>query len=93
MAVALSEGAKLPIFRQGPCRCERRLPLNSYTVLYSHGDSTEVDAEFYEADGVDLVFYAEGTEALRVSAANIVSVTKVPTRHQDQEDVSSHLFL
>jgi hypothetical protein len=67
--------------------------VNAYEVSFHSGASEEVEAEFFERDGDDWVFYAGGTEVKRVPMANVQSVTKVPTRNRPPQDPPEQLFI
>jgi hypothetical protein len=50
--------------------------MNVYTIVRTAGEPEDVEADFYEAEGSEYVFYAEGAEVLRVPIADTASVTK-----------------
>jgi hypothetical protein len=50
--------------------------MNVYTIVPTAGEPEDVEADFYETDGSEYVFYAEGAEMLRVPIAETASVTK-----------------
>jgi hypothetical protein len=67
--------------------------MNSYCVLKVSNEMLEIDADFYQSDGVDLVFYSSASEALRVPSADVAGVTKASTRPLSQTPISEHDFL
>jgi hypothetical protein len=40
-----------------------------YTIVGTEGEPEDVEVDFYETDGSEYVFYAEGAEMLRVPIA------------------------
>jgi hypothetical protein len=50
--------------------------MNVYTIVGTEGEPEDVEADFYETDGSEYGFYAEGAEILRVPIAQTASVTK-----------------
>jgi hypothetical protein len=50
--------------------------MNVYTIVPTTGEPEDVEADFYETDGSEYVFYAEGKEIFRVPIAYTASVTK-----------------
>jgi hypothetical protein len=50
--------------------------MNVYTIVPTTGEPEDVEADFYETDGSEYVFYAEGAETQRVPIAAVASVTK-----------------
>jgi hypothetical protein len=67
--------------------------VNSYSVMYVTGETTEVDADFYQADGSDLVFYLGPRETLRASSADVAGVTKSSTRPEAETTIASQILL
>ena len=49
-----------------------------YDVMHVNGDTYEIEAEFYEREGDDWVFYDGGAEVFRVAFVDVVSVSKTP---------------
>jgi hypothetical protein len=60
--------------------------MNVYTIVPTAGESEDVEADFYETDGSEYVFYAEGAEVLRVPLADTVGVTKARKDPPPAED-------
>jgi hypothetical protein len=56
--------------------------MNIYDVNHVNGDIYEIEAEFFERDGDDWVFYATGTEVFRVSWFDVLGVAKSTLREQ-----------
>jgi hypothetical protein len=67
--------------------------VNAYEVSLHAGGSEEVEAEFFERDGEDWVFYAGGEEMKRVPMATVQAVTKIPTRDRPPEEPPEQLFI
>jgi hypothetical protein len=67
--------------------------MNSYCVLKVSNEMLEIDADFYQSDRGDLVFYSSTLEALRVPSADVAGVTKTSTRPLSQTPISEHDFL
>jgi hypothetical protein len=67
--------------------------VNSYSVMYVTGEATEVEADFYQADGSDLVFYLGTQETLRASSADVAGVTKSSTRPVAETPIASQILL
>jgi hypothetical protein len=47
-----------------------------YDVMHVNGDTYEVEAEFYERQGKDWVFYLGEEEVFRVEWLDVLTVTK-----------------
>jgi hypothetical protein len=54
--------------------------VNIYDVNHVSGDIYEVEAEFFEREGDDWVFYVRGTEVYRVSWFDVLGVAKSSLR-------------
>jgi hypothetical protein len=54
--------------------------VNIYDVNHVNGDIYEVEAEFFEREGDDWVFYARGIEVYRVSWFDVLGVAKSSLR-------------
>ena len=60
------------------CRC---LPvMNAYDIHHVNGDIYEVEADFFEREGDDWVFYAVRDEVFRVSWFDVLGVSKSSIR-------------
>jgi hypothetical protein len=61
--------------------------VNVYTILRTSGAHEDAEADFYEAEGNEYVFYAADVEVYRVSIAEVSSVSKArgepPPRSED----------
>lgn len=60
--------------------------MNVYTIVPTAGEPEDVEADFYESDGSEYVFYAEGVEVLRAPIADTASVTKARKDPPQAED-------
>jgi hypothetical protein len=67
--------------------------MNAYSVLYVSGEMLEIDADYYQAEGFDLVFFAGTNEALRAPAADIAGVSKISTWPSVSTPSSELVFL
>ena len=52
--------------------------MNVYTIIGLAGQHQDVEADFYETEDSQYVFYADGAEMLRVPVAETAGVTKAP---------------
>ena len=50
-----------------------------YDVMHVNGDTYEIEAEFFQREADDWVFYDGGCEVFRVPYLDVVSVSKTPT--------------
>ena len=50
-----------------------------YDVMHVNGDTYEIEAEFFQREDEDWVFYDGGSEVFRVPYQDVVSVSKTPT--------------
>jgi hypothetical protein len=50
-----------------------------YDVMHMKGDTYEVEADFYEREGDDWVFYLADEEVFRVPFLDVMTVTKTPS--------------
>jgi hypothetical protein len=50
-----------------------------YDVMHVNGDTYEVEAEFYQRERDDWVFYDDGSEVYRVPYLDVLGVSKTPT--------------
>lgn len=55
------------------------MSIKVYDVHHVSGDIHEVEAEFYERQGEDWVFYVGVDEVFRVPFLDVLSVSKTPT--------------
>jgi hypothetical protein len=58
-----------------------------YDVMHVNGDTYEVEAEFYQREGDDWVFYANGSEVYRVAFLDVLGVTKTPTWVREEPNI------
>ena len=77
---ALSE-AHVPLGADAVC------VMNVYEVLHTDGRSREVEADFFESEDVEWVFFAGNTEVFRVCRLDVVCVGKSPLRPRATEAV------
>jgi hypothetical protein len=50
--------------------------MHSYLLTYASGETTELEADFYERDGEDWVFTAARSEVLRVPIEQLISISR-----------------
>jgi hypothetical protein len=50
--------------------------VNDYLLQLVSGGSSEIQAESYERDGAEWVFYNQGEEVARVQISDITSITR-----------------
>ena len=67
--------------------------VNVYDVNHVSGDIHEVEADFYQREEDDWVFYARDVEVHRVSWFDVLSVSKSTLRPQPVERPSEELWL
>ena len=60
--------------------------MNIYDVNHVNGDIYEIEAEFFEREDDDWVFYSRGVEVYRVSWFDVVGVAKSSLREQPGSD-------
>ena len=65
--------------------------MNIYDVNHVNGDIYEIEADFFEREGDDWIFYAHGEEVYRVSWFDVLGVAKstlreAPAPVQSSED-------
>lgn len=58
-----------------------------YDVMHVNGDTYEVEAEFYQREGDDWVFYAGGDEVYRVPYLDVLGVSKTPSWVREEPSV------
>ena len=73
-------------------RADRSL-VNVYDVSHVNGDIFEIEAEFYERQGNDLVFYAVGLEVFRASWLDVLGVSKSALWRKPVADPVEELWL
>lgn len=56
--------------------------MNIYDVNHVNGDIYEIEANFFEREADDWVFYAAGVEVFRVSWFDVLAVAKSTLREQ-----------
>ena len=56
--------------------------MNVYDVNHVNGDIYEIEAEFFEREEDDWIFYARGVEVYRVSWFDVLGVAKSTLREQ-----------
>jgi hypothetical protein len=65
-----------------------------YDVMHVNGDTYEVEAEFFQREGDDWVFYADDAEVFRVPFVDVLGVSKTPSWvRKDDEQSSEKLWL
>ena len=68
--------------------------MNIYDVSHVNGDIYEVEAEFYQREDDDWVFYAGGSATFRIGSLDVLSVSKSNLRPPPAaEHVGDQLFL
>ena len=67
--------------------------MNIYDINHVNGDIYEIEAEFFEREGDDWVFYADRTEVFRVSWFDVLGVAKSSIRPQPIEEPTEQLLL
>ena len=67
--------------------------MNVYDVNHVNGDIYEIEAEFYERQGDDWVFYAAGLEVFRVSWLDVLGVSKSTLWRKPVDDPVAELWL
>ena len=66
---------------------------NIYDVSHVNGDIYEVEADFYQRDGEDWTFFADGSEVFRVAWSEVLSVSKSPIRPRPVVEPSEQVWL
>jgi hypothetical protein len=66
---------------------------NLYDVMHVNGDTYEVDADFFQRDGEDWVFYLADVEVMRLPFLDVLSVTKAPAWIRDPEPAVPEVWL
>jgi hypothetical protein len=56
--------------------------MNAYELLDGSGRNLEVEADFYQRSGDDLLFIARGEEVLRIVADDVQAIVRVPLRQR-----------
>ena len=56
--------------------------MNAYELLDGSGRNLEVEADFYQRSGDDLLFIARGEEVLRMVADDVQAIVRVPLRQR-----------
>jgi hypothetical protein len=65
-----------------------------YDVMHVNGDTYEVEAEFFQREGDDWVFYADDAEVFRVPFLDVLGVSKMPSWvRKDDEQSAEKLWL
>ena len=67
--------------------------MNVYDINHVNGDIYEVEAEFFEREQDDWVFYVAGAEVFRVSWFDVLGVSKSSLRPQPVTEVAEDLWL
>ncbi|MEX0985627.1 MAG: hypothetical protein WD096_11360 [Actinomycetota bacterium] len=67
--------------------------MNVYDVSHVSGDIHEVEADFYQRDGEDWVFYAHDIEVHRVGWLDVLSVSKSSIRPAPLEEPAEQVWL
>jgi hypothetical protein len=68
--------------------------MNVYDVSHVNGDIYEIEADFYQREGEDWVFYAGDGEALRICWLDVLSVSKSSIRPTPApEDPAERIWL
>lgn len=67
--------------------------MNVYDVSHVNGDIYEIEAEFYEREGDDWVFYVANDEVFRVSWLDVLGVSKSSIRPHPVEGQAEELWL
>ena len=67
--------------------------MNVYSVILANGDSLEIEAEFYQSEGQDLVFLMGSEVVERRASADVTSVTKTPLRPRRDESAIPEVWL
>jgi hypothetical protein len=67
--------------------------VNAYEVSFHSRGSEEIEADFFERDEDDWVFYLGGTEVKRVPMDDVESVTKISSRQSPPEEPPEQLFI
>jgi hypothetical protein len=67
--------------------------MNVYDIAHVNGDIYEIEAEFFQRESDDWVFYAEEREVLRVSWFDVLSVSKSSMRPAPQDEPTEEVWL
>ena len=67
--------------------------MNSYSVLYLSCEMLEIDADYYQVDGADLVFFSGTNEVLRAPSTAVAGVTKTSTRQSVSTPITEQILL
>jgi hypothetical protein len=71
-------------------RADTDVAMNAYELLDGSGRNVEIEADFYQRAGDDLLFIAAGEEVLRIVAEDVQAIVRVPLRQHpsatDQPD-------
>ena len=67
--------------------------MNVYDINHVNGDIYEVEADFFEREENDWVFYVTGVEVFRVSWLDVLGVAKSSIRPEPVEEPSSEVSL
>jgi hypothetical protein len=67
--------------------------MNVYDVMHVNGDIYEIEADFFQREGDDWVFFAADVEVLRVSWFDVLSVSKSSIRPQPIEEPPADVWL
>ena len=67
--------------------------MNIYDINHVNGDIYEIEADFYEREGDDWVFYATGAEVFRVSWFDVLGVAKSTVSPPRVAEPTDQLFL
>ncbi len=60
--------------------------MNAYELVDGSGRNVEVEADFYQRSGDDLLFIADGEEVLRIVAEDVQAIVRVPLRRPPAAD-------
>ena len=66
--------------------------MNAYDVALMSGGFEDVEADFYELDGDDYVFWCGGQVAKRIARVEVMSVSKSTLRPQAPE-MNEHVWI
>ena len=67
--------------------------MNAYDINHVNGDIYEIEADFFEREEDDWVFYAAGSEVFRVSWFDVLGVSKSSLRPAANVESSEELWL
>jgi len=67
--------------------------MNVYDVSHVSGDIHEIEAEFFQRDGEDWVFFAGDVEVFRLPFLDVLSVSKSSIRPAPLEEPAEQVWL